>query len=242
MRNFVLEGNYDRFLSSFGIDVVAALRRTHQPEDLFRRLRPMMTTENYFAFMTEVGAQIADAKTIVAMGTADELQTFSPPIFAAYCSQDGQTCLEQLARYKKLIGPLTFLVRRHADTLSLTMQMAEGHPELPSFLVQVETVFLVNLLRRGTQAKVIPLAVTMTELPAGQEIADFLRGTLAKGDSNTLVFRRADMELPFVTRNEVMWDYLQPELARRLSEMDIDDSFAARVRSALTELPPESCA
>ncbi len=238
MKNFILEGNYDCFLSSFGINVGSALCRTRQPEDLFRRPRPMMTTENYFAFMTEVGAQIADTETIVAMGTAEELQTFSPPIFAAYCSQDGQTCLERLARYKKLIGPLAFHVTRHADTVSLTMQMAEGHRELPPFLVQVESVFLVNLLRRGTQSELIPLAVTMTELPAGREIEDFLGVTLTKGDGNTLVFRRSDMELPFVTRNEAMWEYLQPELSRRLSEMDIDDSFAVRVRSALTELLP----
>ena len=35
-----------------------------------------------------------------------------------------------------------------------------------------------------------------------------------------------------------MWQYIEPELRRRLSEMEIDDSMAARVRSALVELLP----
>ena len=35
-----------------------------------------------------------------------------------------------------------------------------------------------------------------------------------------------------------MWHYLEPELNRRLMEMNIDDTTAARVRSALVELLP----
>ena len=35
-----------------------------------------------------------------------------------------------------------------------------------------------------------------------------------------------------------MWEFFEPELNRRLSMMDSDDSHAARVRSALMELLP----
>ena len=41
-----------------------------------------------------------------------------------------------------------------------------------------------------------------------------------------------------MSRNDAMWQYIEPELRRRLSEMEIDDSMAARVRSALVELLP----
>ena len=33
-----------------------------------------------------------------------------------------------------------------------------------------------------------------------------------------------------------MWEFFEPELRRRLSMMETDDSYAARVRSALMEL------
>jgi len=50
--------------------------------------------------------------------------------------------------------------------------------------------------------------------------------------------RYKDMELPFITFSEAMWDYFEPEMNRRLSDLEIDDSFSARVRAALTELLP----
>lgn len=35
-----------------------------------------------------------------------------------------------------------------------------------------------------------------------------------------------------------MWEYFEPELTKRLSEIDKDESISGRVRSALTELLP----
>ena len=42
----------------------------------------------------------------------------------------------------------------------------------------------------------------------------------------------------YCSRNESMWESFEPELKRRLSMMETDDSCAARVRSALMELLP----
>ena len=39
----------------------------------------------------------------------------------------------------------------------------------------------------------------------------------------------------YCSRNESMWEFFEPELKRRLSMMETDDSCAARVRSALME-------
>ena len=46
------------------------------------------------------------------------------------------------------------------------------------------------------------------------------------------------MEKPFISYNEGMWEFFEPELQKRLYEMERDDSFSAKVRSALTELLP----
>lgn len=42
----------------------------------------------------------------------------------------------------------------------------------------------------------------------------------------------------YCSRNESMWEFFEPEMKRRLSMMETDDSCAARVRSALMELLP----
>lgn len=69
-------------------------------------------------------------------------------------------------------------------------------------------------------------------------LAEYLGCQPTQGNRNVLTLSGADAALPFITRNESMWQYIEPELRRRLSEMEIDDSMAARVRSALVELLP----
>ena len=47
-----------------------------------------------------------------------------------------------------------------------------------------------------------------------------------------------DLQKPFISYGESMWNYFKPELSKRLSELDVDTSMGARVRTALTELLP----
>ena len=49
---------------------------------------------------------------------------------------------------------------------------------------------------------------------------------------------KSDAMIPFISHNESMWEFFEPELSRRLSMMETDDTYAARVRSALMELLP----
>ena len=39
-----------------------------------------------------------------------------------------------------------------------------------------------------------------------------------------------------------MWEFFEPDLRKRFGEMEVDESFTARVRSALVERIPGECA
>ncbi len=67
---------------------------------------------------------------------------------------------------------------------------------------------------------------------------DYLGIPITTGMKNQLVFSKSDAQISFISRNESMWEFFEPELKRRLSMMETDDSYAARVRSALMELLP----
>lgn len=58
------------------------------------------------------------------------------------------------------------------------------------------------------------------------------------GETNSITFKMTDLELPFLTNNAALRSYLTPELKRRLSELDVDESVSAQVRSALVDLLP----
>ena len=52
------------------------------------------------------------------------------------------------------------------------------------------------------------------------------------------MFSKEDALAPFISRNESMWEFFEPELKCRLSMIGTDGSCAARVRSTLMELLP----
>lgn len=78
----------------------------------------------------------------------------------------------------------------------------------------------------------------MQEPPEDNAFAEFLGRTVEAAPRNVIGFRSADMDVPFVSHNDAMWSYFEPELERRLAELEADESFAARVRSALVEMLP----
>ena len=51
-------------------------------------------------------------------------------------------------------------------------------------------------------------------------------------------FSAEDAARPFLTANEGMWEFFEPELRRRLSELEAGASMADRVAGALLELLP----
>jgi AraC-like DNA-binding protein len=63
-----------------------------------------------------------------------------------------------------------------------------------------------------------------------------------RGRHPELTFAAADARRPFLTANEGMWRSFEPELQRRLAELDAGASNAERVRAALLELLPSGAA
>ncbi len=54
-----------------------------------------------------------------------------------------------------------------------------------------------------------------------------------KGDSNRLVFDKADLQKPFLTQNNIMWQYLETELNQHLAQHVREQSFAGYVQQEL---------
>ncbi|WP_130810787.1 AraC family transcriptional regulator [Olsenella sp. Marseille-P4559] len=238
MKRYILDREYSRMLAAFGVSAEEALRRAGAPEDTFVRETPTMTAEDYFAFMEAVGQLAAGEDAAVRMASAQGIEQFSPPIFASYCARDGRACIERLMRYKRLIGPMEFIVDEKGGLLSVEMTCGDADLTMPGFLVQVEFSFLVNLLHTATRQHIGAAEAQMQEPPEGTSFSAFLGCEPQKGPRNVLAFVSTDMDVPFVSHNDAMWSYFEPELGRRLAELEVDESLSARVRSALVEMLP----
>jgi len=238
LKHFLIDKNYGTYLSDVGFSMDEVLKKAMLPEDLFARQTPSLTAEEYCRFLEAIDALSTDEQTPIRLASAENIEAFSPPIFAAYCSRNGLVCLKRLAQYKPLIGALLYQVEETETEVSVEILPADPALELPEILVGIEFVFLVGLLRKATKENITPLSVTTKGPMKNPAYAAFLGKPVTVGDKNRLVFCKEDALVPFISRNESMWEFFEPELNRRLSMMETDDSCAARVRGALMELLP----
>ena len=226
------------YLSGMGFSLDEVLKKAALPEDLFARQTPSLTAEEYFRFMEAIDALSPDEQTPVHLAASDGIEAFLPPIFAAYCSRNALVCLKRLAQYKPLTGALLYQVEETETEISVEILSADPELELPEILIGIEFAFLVGLIRKATKEPVTPLSATVKRPMKNRALADFIGKPVTVGSKNRLVFSKEDALVPFISRNESMWEFFEPELKRRLSMMETDDSYAARVRSALMELLP----
>ena len=234
---YVFDRHFGRLFEIAGMDVRKILMEAHQPEDLFSRREILLTKEEYFTLMACAGRQ-ANVDAVLRIATEEGIETFSPPIFAAYCSSNGENFITRLAHYKRLVGPLRYLVEKHDGRVEIEIRGTEDDDLIPDFWVEIELAFIVCLIRRATKTNVTPLSITMINGCTDKPLLDFMGCSVSQGERVILTMQESDMQLPFTTRNDSMWQFIEPELRRRLSEMEVDDTIAARVRSALVELLP----
>lgn len=166
MNKFILDGRYKELLKYYGINAEEVLRKAELPGDIFSRRTPVMKEEEYFRFMEAVGTLSDDPELPVRIACTDQIESFSPPIFASYCSKNGRVCIERLARYKRLIGPMVFDVTDNGESTEVRLATEGGNNCLPRFLVETEFVFLVGMMRKASKERINPLAVKMKE-PSG---------------------------------------------------------------------------
>lgn len=238
MKRFPLDKNYAALLKGQNISVSEIMQRAGLPEDLFSRKNPGLTTKEYLRFMESIGESVKGTDIPIKLATAEQIESINPPIFAAYCSQDAIHCMKRLARYKALAGAVAFQVIEREDNIGVEMTASETGEELPRIIVGIEMVLMLNLIRKATRKQIVPVKVTVRH-PFNEPVYEEFMGCRAEeGNTDGIFFSDRDAAIPFVTRNDTMWEFFEPELRKRLSEMEVDDSFSARVRSTLVELIP----
>ena len=128
--------------------------------------------------------------------------------------------------------------KTEGNNITVLYEAGEVGLKLPSFLVQSEFAFLIGIIRKATELDIKPISIIMEEIPSSNAFKDFVGIEPTLGNVNAITFSKSDLIEPFISYNKSMWSYFEPELNRRLSELDADDSFSTRVRSILTELLP----
>ncbi len=225
-------------LAQAGVDHVDVLRRAQLPTDLLNRDNVRLSTESFLRFFEALDASVADPDFWVRFTNAMSPEYFTPPMFAALCSPDLATATQRLALFKPLIGPIVLDVRDDGD-LELTFRWKNVGVQQPKCMHALEAMFVTRLARLGTREPVTPSAVIVPELPRHpQPFEDYLGVPMKQGDVIRVTFNDADAHRPFRTANRAMWDIFEPELRKRLADLEGDATFTDRTRAVLMEALP----
>ncbi|HEY8880199.1 MAG TPA: AraC family transcriptional regulator ligand-binding domain-containing protein [Roseateles sp.] len=241
---FLVEAGWATLMRDLGLRPADVLRRAGLPEDLLSRPQAGLDTPAYFRLWGALEAAVGDPLFPVRLVDALSTEVFSPPLFAALCSPDLASALQRLAAHKRLVAPMALDLQRGADgrlTVSPRWLAVPGAPPL-SLLVS-ELAFFLRLGRLGTRE---PLQALQLSLPARAEPLAGLEAwfgcAIDIGGPPSIAFAAADVERPFLTASEAMWRVFEPELRRRLAELDAGASVGERVRALLLESLPAGLA
>lgn len=239
---FPVDPGWRPLLKDLGIRSDTLLRRASLPQELFTRPGNGLNTAEYFRFWESLQAEAGDPLLPLRLVEAIQAESFIPPIFAALCSADMMQAGQRLATYKKLIAPMSMQIDVAVDgALTLSPHWLEAQTQVPFVVVASELAFLLRLARMATREPVAALRVTMQQRPPsahGRAYAKFFGVAPQQGDVASITFSALDARRPFLTANDAMWKVFEPDLRKRLGELEPDASILQRARSALLELLP----
>ncbi|TNE51691.1 MAG: AraC family transcriptional regulator [Deltaproteobacteria bacterium] len=239
-KTFLLDNAWRLVLVDLGIDPASVLKRASLPADLFVRGDIRLPPGDFFRLWDSVAAEVNDPLFPLTLGQLISVEHFSPPLFAAFCSSNMNQAVQRLGQYKAIIGPMRLSLERQQDTSHISIEFLNVMETPPDLLVMFELIFQVHLARLATRERIRPVRVISTAaFPTSTDAyREYFGVQPEQGDTNAVVLSRIDAERPFLTANESMWNFFEPELRRRLSELNEEASMSERVGSVLLEMLP----
>ena len=222
------------FLRSIGLSIENILEQAGIPNILWKE-EIQLSTEEYYLFLKKIDEVITDEQ-ISAISNIDNLNVFIPSFFAALSSKNG---LEGLKRLAKLIGPVFLEIKEFEEIVQVQYFFEQREKELLRFAVLNEQLMLINLLNKGIGKEISPVSVT-SPFEYGELLTKEINATINKAKQNEVIFSMKDLKKPFLTANNIMVEYLEPQLKQKLAEMESEtfETFASRVQKKLFQLIP----
>lgn len=143
------------------------------------------------------------------------IETITPPVFVAYCSANAKECIKRIAQYKALTGAIIFAVSQEEQGITVDMK-GEENKELPEIILGIEMVIITNLIRKATKENIIPAKIRVKKAFTNPEYEKFLGRKVEIGSKDAITFSWVDAETPFITRNESMWNFFEPEFKKQI--------------------------
>ncbi len=230
---YILGKNYKLVLDASGAKAEAIYKKCNLPSNASKDLT--VSRETFIEFMKEIDTCV-DYVTIAKLCDVNAMFTFNPAVYASLCAKNGLECLKRLSTYKKVIGPFAIELIETDEQLTLNFTFDDGS-DVPKFLQVTESAIVLTLLQTGTGLPIMPTAIEC-KTPYEDELTQFFGLNSIDNTKNSISFSKEDVLKPFITENNIMWEFLEPELKRRALLLKSESSISAQIKNILHELIP----
>ncbi len=234
--NFNSEVKYISTLEEKGINIKELLKSAGVSEQVIKSENWQFNMKQYKNIFKVLDAKI-NIDLLVGLCVFDKVNIFIPEFFAGLCAADGFTCIDRIAKYKKIIAPIEIKVERLKNNTYVSYQYIDGEA-LPRFALMNAHINLVDLIRQGTDNYDISPIKILTQYDYPSKAINYLGITPIKSKENVIVFKNEDLKKSFITKNNRMWEYLKKGLDEKAEKFNIYNSISTDVQEAFIKLLP----
>jgi AraC-like DNA-binding protein len=236
-KHFRISGSIFLKLQELGVRASAVLRRAGLSQGLIDQPRVLLTTEELFALWRAVEEVSTNPAIGLLLGTETKTERFTPNGLAALSSENFGAAVEQMARYKQLTCPEEILQEKDDEEWSIQFRWLLADEVEPQVLIDCCFAWVLSIARHGTGTRMSPLRVELVQARAHVKTIErhFGCSVVCGGPHNAIVFRAADAQRPFVTRNAELLGMLAPQFEEELKQENGNENFVERVRKAVQQ-------
>lgn len=205
---------------------------------LFNADKILVSTEEFFALYRGIAEASNDPGFGLKLGTEERLERYDPIKIAAVSARSFRDAIGRVSRYKQLTCPEEIRVVEQGTESAVQFVWLLAHDKEPPLLVDVCFAWIISMAHRGIGRPLSPKRVELQRPPAHREVYEkhFRSPVKFKADRNALVFKKADMELPFVTHNPDLLGIVAPQLEAELTEQLAQKTFSEQAKGILKHL------
>lgn len=235
-KHFPVSGRSRQKMEEAGVRVSAVLQRAGLPPDLFAQPRVLVTTEELFALWNSIGEVSANPAVGLLLETETKTEHLSPSALAALSTESLGAAVQQIARYKQLTCPEEIWQQTEDGEWSIQFHWTLSTGLAPRVLVDCCFAWMLTIARHGTGERIAPLRLEfMQERTYRKALEQYFGCPVTFGTPrNAVVFREADAQRPFVTRNAELLAVLAPQLDAELRKQG-EEAFIETVRREIQQ-------
>ena len=236
-KHFRVSGSIFTKLEELGVPASAVLLRAGLPQGFRDQPCALLNTKELFALWRSVSEVSTNPTIGLLLGTESRTERFHPIGLAALSSENFGSAIDQMSRYKQLTCPEQILQEKNDEEWSIQFRWLLAEESEPRVLIDCCFAWVLSIARLGTGMRLSPLRVKLVQTRPHVKAMErhFGCSVLCGAPRNAIVFRAADAERPFVTRNAELLAMLAPQLEEELKQENADENFIERVRIAIQQ-------